>query len=112
MPIPNPTREQLEAAEREIMVRRGERALAAEQAAREEAAERGRVAQEAAANPSPPPPPSVPRMSIQFGWAAPNLTEAQALEMAQAMRAGYDFGNPELVELQEARLKAAFAKEG
>src|SRR5215475_1522660 len=108
MPIPSPTREELAEVEREIMRRRGERALAAEQAAREEAAERGRLAAEHAANPPPPPPASIPRMELRFGWTAPKLSEAEAIAGAEALRATYDFSNPALVELQEARLREAF----
>src|SRR5215475_1197416 len=112
MPIPSPSRAELEAAEREIMRRRGERALAAELAAREEAAERGRIAAEHAANPPPPPSPSIPRMEVQFGWATPKLSEQEAIAGAEIMRRAYDFDNPELVEMQEARLREAFAKDG
>src|SRR5262245_6239378 len=114
MPIPSPSRAELEAAEREIMRRRGERALAAELAAREEAADRGRQAQEAAAKPSPPPSLHTPRMQVQFGWAAPKLSEAEALGLAQALRATYSnyADMPEIIELQEAKLAKAFAADG
>ena len=52
-------------------------------------------------------------MSISFP-GAPKLSEAEAIGMAEAMRATYSnyADMPEIIELQEAKLAKAFAADG
>jgi hypothetical protein len=73
-----PTRTELEAAELEIMIRRGERVRAAEAAAK---------AESEAAKLRPPPDPSQPQPIFEMGPR--RLTETQVRETAAAYRANY-----------------------
>ena len=95
-----PTRAELEAAEREIIQRRGERILAEEAAARSRA--------EAEENRPPPDPTYVPTFEI----GPPRLTERQVQELAAAYRPNYPTYDEKLRNLMEAQLTAALGADG
>jgi hypothetical protein len=111
--IPNPTHEEVQAFERELLRRRGERVLAEEAKVRAELEAKVKAEKEAAENPQPPNL-ATPKMEIVYGPRAAKLSEQQALEMAEAMRATYSnyADMPEIIELQEAKLAKAFAADG
>jgi hypothetical protein len=96
-----PTRAELEAAELEIMIRRGERVRAAEAAAK---------AETEAAKLRPSPDPSQPQPIFETGPR--RLTETQVRETAAAYRANYANYDEELANLMEARLVAALQADG
>ena len=96
-----PTRTELEAAEREIMTRRGDRVRAAEAAAKAEAE---------AAKLRPPPDQSQPQPI--FETERRRLTESEVQETAAAYRANYANCDEELRNLMEARLTAALRADG
>ena len=99
-----PTRPELEAAEREIMQRRGERILAAEAAAKQEAQQRAERIATLRADPAAP--------RITFETGTPRLTDHQVREFAASWRARYGEYSDELRALQEQRLKAALQADG
>jgi hypothetical protein len=107
MPVSYLTPEQLaehQALESEIMRRRGERILAAD-----------RAKAEVSTNSPPSPQKNAPHVTVVDGAKEPKLTPAQAKEMAAAYRenyATYYADSPEIIELLEERLAAAFKADG
>ena len=99
-----PTRAELEAAEREIMKRRGERILAAEVAAKAEAQTKAERIAKLRADPT--------TLRVRFDTGIPRLTDHQVAEVAAEWRARYGDYDDELRAIQEQRLKAALQADG
>jgi hypothetical protein len=99
-----PTLAEWAAEEQRLLRLRGERVIAADAAAREEAKQRAELIERHREDVN------APRVDLQTG--TPRLTAQQVAETAAAYRANYANCDEELANLMEARLAAALTADG
>jgi hypothetical protein len=104
MPGREPTMSEWAAEEQRLLRLRGERVIAADAAAREEAKQRAALIERHRADVNAP--------RVEFQTGAPKLTAQQVAETAAAYRANYTNCDEELRNLMEARLVAALQADG
>jgi hypothetical protein len=104
MPGREPTIAELAAEEQRLLRLRGERAIAADAAAREEAKQKAEMIERLRFDPNAP--------RVEFETGNPRLTDYQVREMVAVWRARYGEYDDELRAIQEQRLKAALQADG